>query len=84
MEDDRKQQIKDANTMLGAGAGLATFGAGSAMLLGSVCPLCIIAAPVLVGIGVVGRIRAGKQQKAVEGDNDLSEERADAVSYEPN
>lgn len=67
LKEHVKLKIKEANTMLGTGAGLAAFGAGSAALIGATCPLCIVAAPVLIGIGVVGRIKAARLQKETSG-----------------
>ena len=42
----------DARGYLGAGLGLGAFGVASGVLLGAVCPVCIVATPLLLGTGV--------------------------------
>jgi len=51
---------EDSNSLLGAGLGLGAFGAAGGLLLGAVCPVCIVATPALIGAGVVQRIRAAR------------------------
>jgi len=41
-----------------AGSSLGVYSVASTMLAGAVCPLCVIAAPVLVGAGLVKKARA--------------------------
>lgn len=51
--EDRK--TSDANTMLLGGLGIGAFGLVSAAIGGAVCPVCVVAAPALLGIGAFKR-----------------------------
>jgi len=59
-------QRREANVQLVAGLGLGVYAAGSLALLGAVCPVCVVASPLLVGAGLLGRRRAtrGTPRKA--------------------
>ena len=48
----------EANQLITGGLGLGAFGAASAALLGAVCPICVVAAPALVGAGLYKRYKA--------------------------
>jgi len=55
---------KEGNTCLALGGGLAALGAGTALAAGAVCPLCIVAAPALIGYGLYKRLRPeGKAER---------------------
>ncbi len=54
---DQQEQRRDANALMGAGLGLGAFGAISAVALGATCPLCVVAAPLLLSVGVLKRLR---------------------------
>ena len=58
------QDLKTANLLLAAGAGLGTYSAASVAAFGMVCPLCIVATPALIGAGVYGRIKAKKAKRS--------------------
>jgi hypothetical protein len=45
----------EANSLITGGLGLGAFGAASAALFGAVCPICVVAAPALVGAGIYKR-----------------------------
>lgn len=47
----------EANQLMGMGVGLGAFGAVSALTLGAVCPLCVVVAPAMVGLGLYKRLR---------------------------
>ena len=61
-QQSRDDERHEANTALGTGLGIGAFGAASAALLGSVCPLCIVAAPALIGYGVYKRINCAQPE----------------------
>lgn len=52
---------EDANTCLALGAGIGVLGTGAAILTGAVCPVCYIATPVLLGMGVFQKVKARKK-----------------------
>lgn len=54
----KKDRVADANTLIASGVGIGVFGAAAAAISGAVCPLCIVAVPALVGVGVYKRWRA--------------------------
>ena len=48
---------ENGNTLLMAGTTVGAVGAAGALLAGAVCPLCIIATPLLLGTGLVRKLR---------------------------
>jgi hypothetical protein len=52
---------KDANVLIGTGLAIGAFGAISAAVVGATCPLCVVAAPALLGWGLLKRIRARRE-----------------------
>lgn len=65
-EKDHKTDLKEANITLGAGAGLGAY-AGWTLSVGAVCPVCVFAAPALIGMGLYARHKA-KQNIQTEED----------------
>ncbi|MCA9055681.1 MAG: hypothetical protein KDA75_17695 [Planctomycetaceae bacterium] len=59
---DREQQLHDANTCMALGAGLGAFGTGAGMLVGATCPICVVLAPALIGVGAVKRWTASRMR----------------------
>jgi len=55
--DKSKTEIASANEMLAAGGALAVFGTLGTLLTGAVCPVCVVGTPLLLGGGVVKKIR---------------------------
>jgi len=53
--DEKK---RDANVMMISGLGIGAFGAVAAAIGGAVCPVCVVAAPALLGVGAFRRWRA--------------------------
>ena len=49
------------NELLAMGLGIGTFGVASAVLIGSVCPVCIVATPALLGAGAFRRWQARRR-----------------------
>lgn len=58
-----EQEVQDANTCLALGAGLGAFGTGSALLVGATCPICVVLAPALLGVGAVKRVIASRRRR---------------------
>lgn len=56
----------DANSLLAAGASAGAIGAAGALITGAVCPLCIIATPILLGVGFLKRMRLNREQKKLQ------------------
>lgn len=52
----------EANMSLGTGLGIGAFGVASATLLGAVCPMCVVAAPALIGYGIYKRVQCSRAQ----------------------
>lgn len=65
-EDTFKEEIRDANSCMAIGVGVGAAGAGAAVLVGALCPLCVIVAPALIGIGALKRCRLKVQQVGSE------------------
>jgi hypothetical protein len=59
---DRPDEDKnEANAMLAGGATVAALGLLGALVSGAICPVCVIAAPALIGIGAARKIRAARR-----------------------
>ena len=60
-----QQQLTDAGSCIAMGAGVGTVGTASALLLGATCPICIVMAPALIGVGLVKGYAARKKLAAI-------------------
>jgi len=47
------------------GAGVGTVGTASTLLLGATCPVCIVMAPALIGMGLVKGYAAKRKRAAI-------------------
>jgi hypothetical protein len=70
----------EANTALGTGLGIGAFGVASATLIGSVCPLCVVAAPALIGYGVYKRVQCARAERNAATEDEQENEQ---VGYQP-
>lgn len=57
----RRAALKASKEYLGMGVGIGAVGIASAALLGAACPLCAVAAPAFIGLGVVKRWQARRR-----------------------
>jgi hypothetical protein len=48
---------------IGTGLGLGAYAAATTLLVGTACPICIVAAPVLIGAGLYQKMKKGKLTK---------------------
>lgn len=60
-------ELRNANSCMAIGVGVGALGAGAAAIAGAVCPLCVIVAPALVGVGALKRYRL-KNKKGGSGE----------------
>jgi hypothetical protein len=60
-ESRRKAALTKSKEYLGMGVGIGAVGLASAALLGATCPLCVVAAPAFIGLGVVKRWQARRR-----------------------
>ena len=61
-EQQIQQELRDAGSCLAMGAGVGTVGTASALLLGATCPICVVMAPALIGMGLVKGYVARKKR----------------------
>jgi len=59
-----EQESRDANALMMSGVGIGVFGAVAAAIGGAVCPVCVVAAPALLGVGAFRRWRAMRARSA--------------------
>lgn len=59
-EEQVKRERQEANSCIALGAGVGVMGTGAALLAGATCPLCIVIAPALLGVGIWKRFSAGR------------------------
>ena len=52
---------REENAMIAAGLGVGVLGAVSAAIGGVICPACVVAAPLLVGVGAYRKVRARRR-----------------------
>ena len=57
--EDINKKKNEANTCMAIGAGVGVLGTVTAAITGAVCPLCIVIAPGLIGIGAYKRSKLG-------------------------
>ena len=62
---DAQQELRDAGSCLAMGAGVGTIGTASAFLLGATCPICVVMAPALIGMGLVKGYVASRKRAAI-------------------
>ena len=55
--DRDDQEKRDANALMMSGVGIGVFGVVAAAIGGAVCPVCVVAAPALLGVGAFRRWR---------------------------
>lgn len=67
-----QQELRDAGSCLAMGAGVGTVGTASALLLGATCPICVIMAPALIGMGLVKGYVARKKRAKLGADGEGS------------
>ncbi|MFO0999538.1 MAG: hypothetical protein U0936_04320 [Planctomycetaceae bacterium] len=73
-EQQIQQELQDAGSILAMGAGVGTVGTASALLLGATCPICVVMAPALIGMGLVkGYVARKKRAKLGADGNDSSQ-----------
>lgn len=53
-----RDAMKEGNECIAMGLGLGGFGAGTLLAFGATCPLCVVAAPGLIGLGLYKRLTA--------------------------
>lgn len=57
MSDETKPKRRESTELLVAGLGIGTVGAVSAIVGAAICPICVVAAPALLGVGLYKRWR---------------------------
>lgn len=62
-ENTEEQESKASDVLLTCGLTVAAIGTGAALLVGTVCPLCVVAAPSLIGGGAVMKIIEKHKEK---------------------
>ena len=55
-----EEKLEEANGYIAGGVTAGVMGVGGTFLLGVTCPFCVIATPVLIGLGLMKRTRAKK------------------------
>lgn len=66
-EETGTDRNAEANSLIASGAGIAAIGIAGAMVSGAVCPVCVVAAPALLGLGAVRKLRAAKRRAEAKG-----------------
>jgi hypothetical protein len=60
-ETQRKERLADSRSYLGMGVTIGVVGVASAALIGATCPVCVVAAPALIGAGIFKRWQARRK-----------------------
>ena len=64
-EQQIQQELRDAGSCLAMGAGVGAVGTISAVLIGATCPICVVMAPALIGMGLVKGYAARRKRAAM-------------------
>ena len=64
-EQQIQQELRDAGSCLAMGAGVGAVGTISAVLVGATCPICVVMAPALIGMGLVKGYAARRRRAAI-------------------
>ena len=75
-EQQIQQELRDAGSCLAMGAGVGTVGTASALLLGATCPICVVMAPALIGMGLVKGYAARRKRAAMRSNEAEAAERS--------
>jgi hypothetical protein len=62
--DVTKPKPRESTELLVAGLGIGTLGAVSAIVGAAVCPICVVATPALLGVGLYKRWREHAAESA--------------------
>lgn len=62
-DNDESSDRAEADRLLAAGAGIGAIGLASAIVGAAVCPVCVVAAPALLGAGAYKRWRARRRAR---------------------
>jgi len=61
--EEHRRESEEANALLASGAGIAALGVIGAIVGGAVCPVCVVVAPALLGLGAIRKLRAAKRKR---------------------
>lgn len=74
MTDSRETENQETgNVMLAAGGGFAAYGTTMALTASYVCPVCVVATPLLLGYGGYQKYKYLQSKKATETDSKAPE-----------
>lgn len=57
------EELREANSCLALGVGLGAVGTTTALFAGAPCPLCLVLAPALIGVGSLEAIPDSKKDR---------------------
>lgn len=57
---DSQAERREATELIVSGVGVGVLGTVAAAISGAVCPVCVVAAPALIGVGAYRRWRASR------------------------
>lgn len=63
--DSLKRARQEGSQCIALGIGVGGLGTAAALTLGATCPICFIAAPALIGVGVYRRITAKESSQPI-------------------
>jgi hypothetical protein len=75
--DETKPKRRESTELLVAGLGIGTLGAVSAIVGAAVCPICVVATPALLGVGLYKRWKEYTAEAAANGEPAEGTPRAD-------
>lgn len=65
-EESLQQEKKEANALIGMGAGVSALATASVLTAGAMCPVCYVVVPGLLGAGAYKHYRCRKAGKTSE------------------
>lgn len=64
MENEKKKELHEADACSALGASVGALGIGAGVITGSVCPLCYIVPPILIGVGLWKRANLSEEKQS--------------------
>lgn len=64
MKDGARSEPRESTRLMAAGAGIGALGVVTAAVGAAACPVCVIAAPAFIGVGLYKRWRERSAQAA--------------------
>jgi hypothetical protein len=67
--NNSSKEIKEENSCIALGVGVAGLGTAAAAVAGAVCPICFVVAPGLIGAGLTKKVLRRRKNSSTKSDS---------------